>query len=65
MRVEAFNVYSKDESVKDLKYYLECPLDELDIDEIIETYKKDLKGTFEEHRNSVMTGQLSDRRNRR
>ena len=65
LRVEAFNIYSKDESVKELKHYLECPLDELDIDEIIETYKKDLKRTFEEHRNPVMTGQLSDRRNRR
>ena len=38
---------------------------EFDIDEIIGTYKKDLKRTFEEHRNPVMTGQLSDRRNRR
>ena len=65
LRVEAFNIYSKDESVKELKHYLECPLDELDIDEIIETYKKDIKRTFEEHRNPVMTGQLSDRRNRR
>ena len=65
LRVEAFNIYSKDESVKDLKHYLECPLDEFDIDEIIETYKKDLKRTFEEHRNPVMTGKLSDSRNRR
>ena len=65
LRIEAYKLYSKDESVKELKHYLECPLDELDIDEIIETYKKDLKRTFEEHRNPVMTGQLSDRRNRR
>ncbi len=65
LRVEAFNIYSKDKNAEDLKHYLKCPLDELDIDEIIEIYKKDLKRTFEGHRNHVITGKLSERGNRR
>lgn len=63
LRVEAFNIYSKDKNAEDLKHYLKCPLDELDIDEIIEIYKKDLKRTFEGHRNHVITGKLSERVN--
>ena len=65
LRVEAFNIYSKDKNAEDLKHYLKCPLDELDIDEIIEIYKKDLKRTFEGHRKHVSTGKLSERGNRR
>ena len=65
LRVEAFNIYSKDKNAEDLKHYLKCPLDELDIDEIIDIYKKDLKRTFEGHRNHVITGKLSERGNRR
>ena len=56
LRVEAFNIYSKDKNAEDLKHYLKCPLDELDIDEIIDIYKKDLKRTFEGHRDHVITG---------
>ena len=65
LRVEAFNIYSKDKNAEDLKHYLKCPLDELDIDEIIEIYKKDLKRTFEGHRNHVITGKRSERGDRR
>ena len=43
LRVEAFKLYSKDESVEDLKHYLECPLAELNVDEVIEAYKKETK----------------------
>lgn len=65
LRVEAFNIYSKDKNAEDLKHYLKCPLDELDIDEIIDIYKKDLKRTFEGHRNRVITGKRSERGDRR
>lgn len=57
LRVEAFNIFLKDKNAEDLK----CPLDELDIDEIIDIYKKDLKRTFKGHRNHVITGKRSER----
>lgn len=65
LRVEAFNIYSSDKSLKELKHYLECPLAELDIDEIIETYKKDLKRTFESCRSPAFIGKTGERRDRR
>ena len=65
LRIEAYKLYSKDESIVDLKHYLECPLDELDVDEIIEAYKKEMKKLFEQSRNPVIIGQISGRRDRR
>lgn len=65
LRVEAFKLYSKDESVEDLKHYLECPLAELNVDEVIEAYKKETKKLLEEFRNPVITGKISVRRDRR
>ena len=65
LRIEAYKLYSKDESIVDLKHYLECPLAELDVDEIIEAYKKEMKKLFEQSRNPVIIGQISGRRDRR
>lgn len=65
LRVEAFRLYSKDESVEDLKYYLECPLAELNVEEVIEAYKKETKKLLEEFRNPVITGKIGVRRDRR
>lgn len=65
LRVEAFKLYSKDESVEDLKHYLEYPLAELNVDEVIEAYKKETKKLLEEFRNPVITGEISVRRDRR
>ena len=64
LRIEAYKLYSKDESIEDLKYYLECPLAELDVDEIIEAYKKEMKKLFEQSRNPVIIGLTSGRRDR-
>lgn len=61
LRVEAFKLYSKDESVEDLKHYLECPLAELNVDEVIEAYKKETKKLLEEFRNPVITGEIGVR----
>lgn len=65
LRVEAFKLYSKDERPEDLKYYLECPLAELNVDEIIEAYKKATKELLREIRNPVITGKIGERRDRR
>lgn len=64
LRIEAYKLYSKDEGIEDLKYYLECPLAELDVDEIIEAYKKEMKKLFEQSRNPVIIGLTSGRRDR-
>ena len=64
LRIEAYKLYSKDESIEDLKYYLECPLAELDVDEIIEAHKKEMKKLFEQSRNPVIIGLTSGRRDR-
>lgn len=64
LRIEAYKLYSKDESIEDIKYYLECPLAELDVDEIIEAYKKEMKKLFEQSRNPVIIGLTSGRRDR-
>ena len=65
LRVEAFKLYSKDERPEDLKHYLECPLAELNVDEVIETYKKATKKLFREFRNPTITGKIGEKRDRR
>ena len=65
LRIEAYKLYSKDESIEDLKHYLECPLDELDVDEIIEAYKKEMKKLFEQFRNPVIIEEIGGKRERR
>lgn len=58
--VEAFKLYRKDER-PDLKHYLECPLTELNVDEVIEAYKKATKKLLGEFRNLVFTGKIGER----
>lgn len=65
LRIEAYKLYSKDESIEDLKHYLECPLAELDVDEIIEAYKKETKKLFEHSRNPVIIEEIGGKRDRR
>lgn len=65
LRIEAYKLYSKDESIEGLKHYLECPLAELDVDEIIEAYKKETKKLFEYSRNPVITEEIGGKRDRR
>ena len=65
LRIEAYKLYSKDESLEDLKHYLECPLAELDVDEVKKAYKKETKKLLEQFRNPVVTGKISGRRNGR
>lgn len=65
LRIEAYKIYSKDESIENLKHYLECPLAELDVDEIIEAYKKETKKLFEYSRNPVITEKIGGKRDRR
>ena len=65
LRVEAFKLYSNDERPENLKHYLECPMAELNVDEVIEAYKKATKKLFREIRNPIITGKIGERRDRR
>ena len=65
LRIEAYKLYSKDESIEDLKHYLECPLAELDVDEIIEAYKKETKKLFKHSGNPVIIEEIGGKRDRR
>lgn len=65
LRVEAFKLYSKDERPEDLKYYLECPLVELNVDEVIEAYKTAMKKLFRESQNPTIRGEIGKKRDRR
>lgn len=65
LRIEAYKLYSKDESIEDLKHYLECPLAELDVDEIIEAYKKEMKKLFEHSRNPIIIEEIGGKRDKR